>query len=62
MTGFECSGWLYITIYEDSNTALVKLKHTEDHAKYWSVDVPEDVREMIQKESNLSPTQVCNFY
>ncbi len=43
MAAFKCDGWLHITIWDESNSALVKLKHDTEHIPYWSIDVPPDM-------------------
>lgn len=58
MDTFDCEGWLHITITEESNIALVKLKHQEDHVPYWDIDVPEDARNIVSKNPNLTMSQV----
>ena len=59
MDTFKCGGWLHITITDESNIVLVKLKHQNDHVKYWSIEVPSDVQDHICNNSDLSPTQAC---
>lgn len=58
MDRFECDGWLHITVFDDSNIALVKYKHKEDHIHYWSIEVPLDVKEYVENNPDLNPTQV----
>ena len=40
ITMFDCAGWLHITVNEKDSTALIKLKHEDDHIPYWCIDVP----------------------
>jgi hypothetical protein len=60
MDTFECAGWLHITLSEIDNTALVRLKHKDEHIPYWCIDVPPDVQNFIRANSKLSPTKVCS--
>ena len=59
MTTFKCGGWLHITITDESNVALVKLKHEDDHIKYWNIDIPDEIQDHVRNNLNLSPTQAC---
>lgn len=61
MDTFKCNGWLHITIMEGENSALVKLKHEDQHVPYWSIDVPEDVQEYVRSNLNMTPTQVVKL-
>jgi hypothetical protein len=58
MEGFECHGWLRITILKGSKIVSVKLKHEDDHVPYWSIDIPPKVKEYVGKNPELRPTQV----
>src|SRR5271155_2413967 len=60
MDTFKCGGWLHITIADQSNIALAKLKHQNDHVKYWSIEVPSDIRDHVCNNSDLSPAQACS--
>lgn len=59
MDFFNCEGWLYITIHNSDNIALVKLRHREAHIPYWSIDVPEEIKKMVADNPLLNVTQVC---
>ncbi|KJA13622.1 hypothetical protein HYPSUDRAFT_151410 [Hypholoma sublateritium FD-334 SS-4] len=62
MAAFSCDGWLHITIWDDSNNALVKLKHDTEHIPYWSIDVPPDIQSFVKENSDLSPTQALQLW
>jgi hypothetical protein len=62
MDTFQCHGWLFITIMDGGADAFIKFRHNEDHIPYWNIDVPQDVKDYVLKNIDLSPTQVCfNF-
>lgn len=58
MTKFACKGWLYITLYESTNVASVRILHSEAHVHYWSVSVPAEVQEYVRSHPSLTPSQV----
>ncbi|XP_006462497.1 hypothetical protein AGABI2DRAFT_119353 [Agaricus bisporus var. bisporus H97] len=58
MDFFNCEGWLYITIHNSDNIALVKLRHREAHIPYWSIDVPEEIKKMVADNPLLNVTQL----
>ena len=58
MDGFDCHGWLYVTITEASDNARIKLTHRLQHVPYCCIDIPSDVREYIEAKADLLPTQV----
>lgn len=58
---FSCNGWLNITISDDSEIALVKIGHSDDHVPYFPIDIPPDIEKMVRDNQNLSPTQVDEF-
>ncbi|KAJ7222026.1 hypothetical protein C8J57DRAFT_1731677 [Mycena rebaudengoi] len=57
MDAFKCHGWLHITINDWDNTAFIKILHHDDHVPYWSIDVPADVMELMQRNPKLTPVQ-----
>jgi hypothetical protein len=61
MDTFDCRGWIHITLSEGGDTALIRLKHEDDHVPYWSIDVPPEVQDYVHKNIHLSPIQVCIF-
>ena len=58
MEVFECQGWLHITVNDNEDHILVKLKHPEAHDKYINIDIPEDVKGFIKNNIQLTTTQV----
>ncbi|KAG6818800.1 hypothetical protein H0H93_001521 [Arthromyces matolae] len=50
MDGFQCSGWLHITVIDEEEIAFVRLKHLDKHVHYCCIDVPEEVREYLWDE------------
>jgi predicted hydrocarbon binding protein len=58
MDVFSCSGWLNITLYEGTDTASVSYKHGEEHVHYFSINMPERVKELVNENPGLTPTQV----
>lgn len=58
MSTFHCKGWLHITISDDSEIALVKIDHCDDHVPYFPIDIPPDIEQMVRDNKHLSPTQV----
>ena len=62
MYTFECRGWLHITIMDDTDIALVKYNHEDDHVPYWDVEIPLDIKEFISNNVQMKPTQVSAVY
>ena len=60
MDTFDCRGWIHITLCEGGDTALIRFKHEDDHVPYWNIDVPPEVQDYVRKNTQLTPTQVCN--
>ncbi|KAG6826876.1 hypothetical protein H0H92_014080 [Tricholoma furcatifolium] len=58
METFDCSGWLYIVIFMGSPVANVKLTHKEDHIPYWCIDVPDEVKDFVNANPNLTSMQL----
>lgn len=58
MDSFACHGWCYVTVRDDSDVVLVKLKHEEYHVPYWKVDIPDDIQEYIRAHSDLAMGEV----
>lgn len=58
MDSFMCHGWCHITVKNDSDVVLVKLKHEEDHIPYWKLDIPEKIQEYVTTHSELSMAEV----
>lgn len=58
MDSFDCHGWLFITISEGANDVLVRLKHEEDHAPYWHIDIPDEVKKFVHDNVEMRPGQV----
>ncbi|KAJ7508051.1 hypothetical protein B0H11DRAFT_1653878, partial [Mycena galericulata] len=55
---FKCHGWLHITINDEDRVAFVKILHSQDHAPYYSIDIPPEVREFVHQNHKLTPAQV----
>jgi hypothetical protein len=60
MDAFACDGWLHITLFVGSTEVFVKLKHKDDHAPYWSIEVPEDVKEYVKDNPKLKTAAVSH--
>ncbi|KAM6491726.1 hypothetical protein JOM56_012766 [Amanita muscaria] len=60
MTAFQCNGWIYITLYEGSPVAFVKIRHEEEHIPYWSIDVPPEVKAYIKDNTGLNAPELWN--
>jgi hypothetical protein len=59
MDVFECKGWLHITLNDWDHIAYVKMEHLDEHVPYWSIDVPDAIKQMIIDLPDLTPVQVC---
>lgn len=58
MYSFNCHGWLAIGITDLSTVARIKIEHFEDHIHYCTIDVPEDVKELVRASLDKTPSQV----
>ncbi|KAJ6461783.1 hypothetical protein C8R45DRAFT_841955, partial [Mycena sanguinolenta] len=61
MITFDCHGYLYITTYDDSCNARVSLKHSDNHVVYQNRDVPQNVKEYIAANPDLTTSQVWSW-
>ena len=62
MQTFDCSGWLHITISDQSDIASIKLDHHDAHIPYCPIEIPEDIVMYIHNNLKLMPAQVrLNF-
>lgn len=59
MDMFECRGWLNIWTSPDESDCFVRIRHRDCHQKYVCIDVPEEIKKFIAKNSKLRPPQVC---
>jgi len=59
MECFDCNGWLHLRFCEGEDVAHVKIVHTEAHVHYWKIDVPEDVKQFVEKHADLTTDEVC---
>jgi len=60
MDTFDCHGWLFITVTEGSDIVKVKFQHKDGHVPYWNIDVPQEVKDLVHDNANMTPTQVRN--
>jgi hypothetical protein len=58
MFGFDCHGWLHITIDGSSDYAGIHIVHQEDHVPYCVVSFLENVKDLILKGSSKTVSQV----
>jgi len=58
MEKFACNGWLKIKVYEGSPYMDIKVGHHEEHIPYWCIDVPSHIWEFVEKNYELTITQV----
>lgn len=58
MTRFDCHGWLHITLSNTNHTAFVKISHGNLHIPYYCIDVPQDIKDFIHENLNMTPSQV----
>ncbi|KAH8823252.1 hypothetical protein DL96DRAFT_1617044 [Flagelloscypha sp. PMI_526] len=61
MDGFECHGWLQITVLKGSKMVSIKLKHEDDHVPYRSIDVPPKVKDYVAKNPELRAIQIWKW-
>jgi hypothetical protein len=64
MDTFACQGWLTIGIEDiDANTyASIRIVHTLNHVPYEWVEVPTDVRDMIEADDSRTFEDVSTNY
>ncbi|KAJ7054819.1 hypothetical protein C8F01DRAFT_994868 [Mycena amicta] len=53
MLTFKCDGWLSIRVDDDSQLALVKLKHVLDHVPYGRRQMPNAVKDFILQHCDM---------
>lgn len=64
MQTYSCNGWLNITVNPSKvSEVLISLVHKCDHPPYWSIDIPDNVKELIRVGSSISktPSQVSDY-
>lgn len=59
MDVFNCNSWIHIILDDRCTAARIKIIHEEDHIPYCVIDVPEDVKAMVQGGKDKTPSQVC---
>lgn len=59
MQTFDCSGWLHITVSDQSDIASIKLDHHDAHIPYCPIEIPEDIVTYIHDNLKMMPAQVC---
>ncbi|PPQ85367.1 hypothetical protein CVT26_000899, partial [Gymnopilus dilepis] len=58
METFSCQGWIFVTIVDGESEAFVKFRHDVKHVPYWTIDIPSQVQEFIQKNIDLGPDKI----
>ncbi|KAJ7059299.1 hypothetical protein C8F01DRAFT_1146705, partial [Mycena amicta] len=58
MLTFKCDGWLSIRVDDDSQLALVKLKHALDHVPYGRRQMPNAVKDFILQHCDMKTPEV----
>ena len=59
MQTFDCNGWVHVTVDERSRSVIyVKITHMDDHVPYCTIDIPDDVRLMVENGIHRTPSQV----
>ncbi|KAF9563663.1 hypothetical protein CPC08DRAFT_632434 [Agrocybe pediades] len=58
MDTFECKGWLNVVVKRNHSTVLVSVKHLDRHFSYWCIDVPQDIRDFVEKNYALPMSQL----
>ncbi|KAJ7577189.1 hypothetical protein C8J56DRAFT_799033 [Mycena floridula] len=61
MPTFTCAGWLHVTLFDDSDTAYVKISHEDDHVSYCNIAVPPHIQEYVQSNSDLNPRKFVSL-
>ncbi|KAJ7059361.1 hypothetical protein C8F01DRAFT_921677, partial [Mycena amicta] len=58
MFAFKCDGWLSVRVDDDSQLALVKLKHKLDHVHYGRREMPNAVKDFILQHRDMKTPEV----
>ncbi|KAK7007107.1 hypothetical protein R3P38DRAFT_2438938, partial [Favolaschia claudopus] len=59
MSTFECQGWLTIWASPDDDSEyFIRIRHQECHQKYVCIDIPDDVKQIIQNNPKLRSYQL----
>ena len=61
MERFNCGGWLYIVLPEDSpNSALLALKHA-CHTPYTNIAIPDEIKWFLESNKDKTPAAVSGI-
>lgn len=58
MESFHCKGLLVITPDAERNILIIKVTHRKDHVPYWSIDIPKDVKALVEKNRDMKTAEV----
>ncbi|KAJ6538671.1 hypothetical protein DFH09DRAFT_930214 [Mycena vulgaris] len=58
MRTFDCQGWLTVWASPDEMEYFIRIRHKECHEKYVCIDLPDEVRDFISKNSKMRSFQV----
>ena len=58
MDVFKCHGWLHVALSDLNNIAYIKIDHEDSHIPYISIDILEDVKELIVNNPKWTLMQV----
>ncbi|KAJ7756443.1 hypothetical protein DFH07DRAFT_742593 [Mycena maculata] len=58
MRTFNCQGWLTVWASPDNSEYFIRLRHQECHEKYVCIDLPDDVKKLIGKNSKMRSFQL----
>ncbi|KAJ6517844.1 hypothetical protein DFH09DRAFT_1098638 [Mycena vulgaris] len=58
MRTFDCQGWLTVWASPDEMEYFIRIHHKECHEKYVCIDLPDEVRDFISKNSKMRSFQL----
>ncbi|KAJ7598463.1 hypothetical protein C8J56DRAFT_770700 [Mycena floridula] len=58
MPAFQCSGWLHITLFDETDIAFVKISHDDDHVAYCNIAVLPEIQEYVKSNPELNPRKL----
>ncbi|KLO18447.1 hypothetical protein SCHPADRAFT_819783 [Schizopora paradoxa] len=60
MVCFDCNGWLHIKFCDNDEIANIKFIHLEDHVIYYKIDIPPEVKQLVQEHPDLKMDELWN--
>lgn len=62
MDSFDCDGWVHISIWDLTDIARIKIRHSNAHVPYYSINIPQHITEYVSNNCELSMSKVSDSF